>query len=96
MVVELEVKPHFLELIIEWIKKHLAQLQVWNKIKSIGQLNYFVAGARQIQNLLNQDKHHARNYTAILQVITTSRSYIFATHPKVTWYHINLFGYINT
>ena len=47
-------------------------------------------------NLVNQNKQHARKHTLILQVMTTWRSYIFATYPKVTWYHINLFGYINT
>ena len=46
-------------------------------------------------NLVNQNKQHARNHTAILQVTTTWRNYIFATYPKVTWYHINLFGYIS-
>ena len=40
--------------------------------------------------LVNQGKQHARKHTAILQVMTTSRSYIFTT-----WYHINLFEYIN-
>ena len=35
-------------------------------------------------NLLNQNKQHARKHTAILQVMTTWRSYIFATYPKVT------------
>ena len=47
-------------------------------------------------HLVNQIKQHARKHAAILQVMTTCRSYIFATYPKVTWYHINLFGYINT
>ena len=47
-------------------------------------------------NLVNQNKEQARKHTAILQVMTTSKSYIFATYPKVTWYHLNLFGYINT
>ena len=49
-----------------------------------------------MQSLLNQNKQHERKHTAILQVMTTLRSYIFATYPKVTWYHMNLFGYINT
>ena len=43
-------------------------------------------------NLVNQNKHHTRKHPAILQVMTTWRSYIFATYPKVI-YHINLFGY---
>ena len=47
-------------------------------------------------NLVNQNKQQARKYTAILQVMTTWRSYIFATNPKVRWHHINLFGYLNT
>ena len=47
-------------------------------------------------NLVNQNKQHARRDTAILQVMTRWRSYIFATYPKVTWYRINFFGYINT
>ena len=59
-------------------------------------VNYFVAGARQMLSLVNQNRQHARKHTAILQVMTTSRSYIFATYPKVTWYQINLVGYINT
>ena len=46
-------------------------------------------------NLVNQNKQHAK-HTAIVQVMTKWRSYIFATYPKVTWYQINLFGYINT
>ena len=46
-------------------------------------------------HLVNQIKQHARKHAAILQVMTTCRSYIFATYPKVTWYHINLFGYIS-
>ena len=46
-------------------------------------------------NLVNQNKQHAK-HIAILQVMTKWRSYIFATYPKVTWYQINLFGYINT
>ena len=33
-------------------------------------LNYFVAGACQMLNLVNQNKQHARKHTAILQVIT--------------------------
>ena len=47
-------------------------------------------------NLVDQMKQHARKHAVILQVMTTCRSYIFATYPKVTWYHINLFGYIKT
>ena len=47
-------------------------------------------------NLVNQNKHHARKCTAILQVTTTLRSYIFVTYPKVPQRHINLFRYINT
>ena len=46
--------------------------------------NYFVAGAHKILNLVNQNKEQARKHTAILQVMTTSKSYIFATYPKVT------------
>ena len=46
-------------------------------------------------NLVNQNKQHARKHTAILHVMTTWKSYIFATYPKVTWYQINPFGYIN-
>ena len=34
-------------------------------------LNYFVAGACQILNLVNQNKQQARKHTAILQIITT-------------------------
>ena len=34
-------------------------------------LNYFVAGARQVLNLVNHNKKHARKHTAILQVMTT-------------------------
>ena len=33
--------------------------------------NSFVAGARQMLNLVNQNKQHARKHTAILQVMTT-------------------------
>ena len=58
-------------------------------------LNYFVAGARQMLSLVNQNKQHPRKNTAILQVMTAWRSYIFATYLKVTWYHRNLCGYIN-
>ena len=47
-------------------------------------------------SLVNQNKQHARKHAAILQVMTTWRSYIFATYPKATWYRVNLFGYINT
>ena len=46
-------------------------------------------------NLVNLKKQHARKHAAILQVMTTWRSYIFISYPKVT-YNINLFGYINT
>ena len=46
-------------------------------------------------DLVNQNKK-ARKHAAILQVTTTWRSYIFASYPKVTWCHINLFRYINT
>ena len=34
-------------------------------------MNHFVAGARQMLNLVNQNKQHARKQTAILQVMTT-------------------------
>ena len=34
-------------------------------------LNYFAAGARQMLNLVNQNKQHARKHTAISQVMTT-------------------------
>ena len=34
-------------------------------------------------NLLNQNKQHARKHTAILQVMTTWRSYIFVTYPRL-------------
>ena len=34
-------------------------------------LNYFVAGLRQMLNLVNQNKHFARKQAAILQVMTT-------------------------
>ena len=38
----------------------------------IGQnLNYFVAGARQMLSLINQNKQHVKKHTAILQVTTT-------------------------
>ena len=47
-------------------------------------LNYFVAGARQMLNLVNQNKQHTRKHTSNLQVMTTCRSYMFATYPKVT------------
>ena len=47
-------------------------------------------------SLVNQNKLQARKHTAILQVMTKWRSYIFATYLKVTWYPIYLFGYINT
>ena len=47
-------------------------------------------------SLVDQNKQDATNHTAILQVMTTWRSYIFATYPKVTWYDIIFFGYINT
>ena len=47
-------------------------------------------------SLVNQNKQHARKHIAILQVMTTWRSYIFASYPKITSYQINLFGYINT
>ena len=39
-------------------------------------------------SLVNQNKQHARKHTAILQVMTTWRSYIFAPYPRVIWYHI--------
>ena len=32
--------------------------------------NYSVAGARQIPNLVNQNKQHARKHTTILKVMT--------------------------
>ena len=35
-------------------------------------------------NLVNQNKQRARKHIAISQVMTTWRSYIFATYPKVT------------
>ena len=47
-------------------------------------LNYFVAGACQMLNLVNQSKQHAWKHTVILQVMTMWRNYIFATYPKVT------------
>ena len=47
-------------------------------------------------SLVNQNNQHAKKHTVILQVTTTGRSSIFATYPKVTRYHINLSGYINT
>ena len=59
-------------------------------------LNFFVAGTRQMINLDNQNEHHARKHNAVLQVMATWRSYIFATYPNVAQHHINLFGYINT
>ena len=34
-------------------------------------LNYFVAGARQMLNLVNQNKQHAKTHNVILQVMTT-------------------------
>ena len=34
-------------------------------------LNYFVAGARQMLNLINQNKQHATKHTAILQIMNT-------------------------
>ena len=34
-------------------------------------MTHFVAGARQMLNLVNQNKQHARKQTAILQVMTT-------------------------
>ena len=43
-------------------------------------------------SLVNQNKQHAKKDNAILQAMTTSRNYIFATYSKVKWYHINLFG----
>ena len=46
-------------------------------------------------SLVNQN-NHAKKHTAVLQVMTTWRSYIFATYPWVTWYYINLCGYIST
>ena len=45
-------------------------------------------------SLVNQNKQHATKHTAILDVMPTWRSYIFATYPKVTWHHINLLTYI--
>ena len=35
-------------------------------------------------NLVNQNKQHARKRTAILQVMTKWKTFIFATYPKVT------------
>ena len=35
-------------------------------------------------NLVNQNKQKARNHIATLEVMTTWRSYIFTTYPKVT------------
>ena len=57
--------------------------------------NYFVARALQMLSLINENKQHSRKQNAILQVMSMWRSHIFATYPKVTWYHINLVGYIN-
>ena len=34
-------------------------------------LNYFATVARQILNLVNQNKHHPRKHTAISQVMIT-------------------------
>ena len=34
-------------------------------------------------NLINENKKHARKDTAILQVMTTWRSYFFTTYPTV-------------
>ena len=34
-------------------------------------LNYFVAGTRQMLNLVNQNKQHARKHTVVLQLMTT-------------------------
>ena len=59
-------------------------------------LNYFVIGACQMLNLVSENKHHARKVTAILQVMTTWSSYIFAPYPKVEQYYINFFEYVNT
>ena len=47
-------------------------------------------------NLVNQNKHHARKYTAILQKMTMWKCYILTTYPKVAQHDINLFAYINT
>ena len=59
-------------------------------IDQIYWLNYLVAGAREMLNLARTGKReHARKYTAILQVMSMWKNYIFAE------YHINLFGYIN-
>ena len=43
-------------------------------------------------NLVNENKQHVRKHTAISQVMTTERSYIFAQYQKAIYYHINLFG----
>ena len=43
-------------------------------------------------NLVNQNKQHVRKHAAILQVMTTWRTYISDLYPKVTSYHINFFG----
>ena len=48
--------------------------KVSSKNKMVDQnylLNYFVAGARQVLNLVNHNKKYARKHTAILQVMTT-------------------------
>ena len=34
-------------------------------------------------SLVNQNKQHAKKHTAIIQAMTTSRNYIFATYSKV-------------
>ena len=58
---------------LQFLQRQFA-VAVSSKIKMIGQsqlLNYFVAGVRQMLNLINQNKQHARKHTAILQVMTT-------------------------
>ena len=48
-----------------------------------------------MKKLVNQNKHHAQKHIAILQLMTTWRSYIFGKYPKVAQCHINLSGCIN-
>ena len=47
-------------------------------------------------NLAKQSKHHARKHTAILQLTTTSKSYISSAYPKVAQHYTDLFEYIST
>ena len=71
-------------------------IKIFARINIFKLLNYIVAGASQMLSLVNQNKQHARKHTAILQVMTTWRSYISAPYPKITSYQIKLSGYINT